>query len=432
MRDVIVVGGGLAGLVAALRLRRAGLHTTLVHMGRGGLQLGQGTIDVLGYRPSLVAHPLTELGEFCALEERRGGPTHPYNLLGVEPVRVGVGFLRELVGEAMAGDIETNVLLPTALGGLRPTTLYPASMAAGTVSLDPSDPGALHDGSRVVVVGIEQLKDFSCRLVAQNLATIELPGGGRLETRSASVSFPGRGTEADSNAVAIARALDRPERRRDFVAALGRLARRGETIAVPNVLGLTDETFTAIADGLGRPVFEIPLPPPGVAGMRLTDRLTDLARAYRVEMILGSRVIGAETGLGRIRSLRLGTAGHETDLEARYVLLAPGGFESGAIELDSYGRLHEPALGLPLAVPDAELLNDSWAGEQPIFRTGVATDCTMRVVEPATGEPVHENLYAAGGFLAGAQRWDEKSGEGIALASAVRAADSIIEQLKES
>ena len=35
------------------------------------------------------------------------------------------------------------------------------------------------------------------------------------------------------------------------------------------------------------------------------------------------------------------------------------------------------------------------------------------------------NLFAAGGVLAGAMRWSEKSGEGIAAASAVRAADAI-------
>ena len=33
----------------------------------------------------------------------------------------------------------------------------------------------------------------------------------------------------------------------------------------------------------------------------------------------------------------------------------------------------------------------------------------------------------AGGILAGATRWQEKSGEGIALASAVQAADSILQ-----
>ena len=52
----------------------------------------------------------------------------------------------------------------------------------------------------------------------------------------------------------------------------------------------------------------------------------------------------------------------------------------------------------------------------------------MRVVEPG-GAPVYDNLWAAGGVLAGAQRWSEKSGEGIALGSAVKAADAIAKEL---
>jgi glycerol-3-phosphate dehydrogenase subunit B len=63
--------------------------------------------------------------------------------------------------------------------------------------------------------------------------------------------------------------------------------------------------------------------------------------------------------------------------------------------------------------------------DQALFRVGVGVDASMRVVDPA-GHIPYSNLYAAGGILAGATRWTEKSGEGIALASAVAAADSIL------
>ena len=43
----------------------------------------------------------------------------------------------------------------------------------------------------------------------------------------------------------------------------------------------------------------------------------------------------------------------------------------------------------------------------------------------ADGAVVHTNLYVAGGIIAGSERWREKSGDGIAVATAVRAADHI-------
>ncbi|MDU0349108.1 FAD-dependent oxidoreductase, partial [Actinomyces sp. MRS3W] len=46
--DVVVIGAGISGYAAALRLRRAGATVTLVTKGMGGLALSPGTIDVLG------------------------------------------------------------------------------------------------------------------------------------------------------------------------------------------------------------------------------------------------------------------------------------------------------------------------------------------------------------------------------------------------
>lgn len=430
MKDVVVIGAGLAGIVAAIRMRQAGLSVALVHKGRGGLQLSQGTIDVLGYRPERVARPLEELPEFLAAQHRDSDIAHPYAKTGVEAIRTGVEYVSELVGDLLQGDVDTNVALPTALGALRPTALYQPSMADGAVSLDPAKPGALRAGSTVVVVGIQQFKDFAPELIAGNLARTELPGGGRLETRSAWVSFPARADEADSFGLNIARALDKPERREELANQLKELVRPGETIALPAVLGVDDPTaFADLRERVGAPIFEIPVPPPGVPGIRLNEALYNLAKKLRVETFLGSLVTGAEQADGELTAAIVGTAGRPLPIKAKAFVLAAGGFESGALELDSYQKLSETILGLPLAVPAGELINDAWAGQQPLFSVGVATDDAMVVVDPATGKPVYRNLWAAGGVLAGAQRWDEKDGDGIAVASAVRAADAIISHL---
>ena len=431
MRDVVVIGAGLSGLLAAIRLRRAGLAVTMVHKGRGVLQLGQGTIDLLGYRPDRVARPLDELDDFLAVQHRDNDITHPYAHIGVDAIREGAEYLAELLGEGfLMGDPAVNVALPTAIGALRPTALYQPSMAEGVISLDPATPGALHDGSKLVVVGIREFKDFTPELIAGNLERTELPAGGHLQARAAWVSFPARKGEVDSTGLNIARALDDPNRRGALVRQLKKLVEHGETIALPAVLGDEDPgAFADIRRQVGSPLFEIPVPPPSVPGMRLNDELIRHAKRERVEIILGSKVTGADATDGHLDAAVVGTSGHDTHLKARTFLLAAGGFESGTLELDSYQKLSETILGLPLAVPAGELINDTWAGQQPLFRAGVATNDDMVVVDPATGQPVHDNLWAAGGVLAGAQRWDEKTGDGIAVASAVRAADAIISNL---
>ena len=73
-----MIGAGLAGLSAALRLAQAGRPVTLVTKGAGGLGLSQGTIDILGYAPERVARPLDAVASVAS--------EHPYASLGADAI----------------------------------------------------------------------------------------------------------------------------------------------------------------------------------------------------------------------------------------------------------------------------------------------------------------------------------------------------------
>jgi glycerol-3-phosphate dehydrogenase subunit B len=413
MTRVVVIGAGLAGLVASIRLADAGARVALLNKGTGGLQLGQGTIDVLGYSPERVQRPLDELAGFA---DRH--PGHPYGLLDAALVGRSVDYLKELLGPGLVtGDPAVNLQLPTAVGAIRPTALASPSMTAG----------ACVDGAEFVIVGLRRLKDFYPELVAANLSRTDLPGGGRLRARPVVLDIPVREHEVDSSGLTYARALDEPDYRRRFAQAVKAVVGEGETVGLPAVLGLDDHgAWAEIAELIGAPVFEIPLPPPSVPGMRQNRALLARAKAAGVRVVPGSRVTGFRSSGGAVDSVQLATAGGDRDFVAEAFVLATGGFESGSLTADSYHNLHEAVFDLPLRRPEGPLVHgDYWGDPQPLFAVGVETDDTMLVRHPG-GDPVYTNLYAAGGILAGATRWQEKSGEGIAVASAVRAADSIL------
>ena len=126
---VVVVGAGMAGMVAALRLAGAGQRPVVVAKGIGCTQLSAGTVDVLGYAPEPVESPGDALPGFIATN-----PDHPYARLGVERVGESLRWLRGQ--EFMAGyegDLEANFRLPTALGVATPACLAPGTMTAGDV-----------------------------------------------------------------------------------------------------------------------------------------------------------------------------------------------------------------------------------------------------------------------------------------------------------
>lgn len=417
MSRVVVLGAGLAGLTAATRLASGGASVTLLSKGIGGLQLGQGTIDVLGYSPDRVTNPMLTLS---AVASSRAG--HPYATIGANAVRTGLEYLKALLGpELLVGDAGANYQLPTAVGAIRPTCLVPPSMVAGHADAN----------LKVVVVGLRRLKDFQPKLIAENLARTDLPGGGRLAARHVSIDVAARENEVDTSGLTYARAFDDPEFRSRFAAALRPLLAEGETVALPAVLGLNDLTaWSDLADKLGHEVFEIPLPPPSVPGMRLNQALLAKARAAGVRLVPGSRTVGFREADAVIKGVSVAAAGAPREFTADAFLLATGGFESGALDLDSFGVVTETTFGLPLTGVGSEPLvhGDFWGAEQPLFSVGVRVGPDMRVLD-AAGAAVHPNLYAAGGIIAGSSRWAEKSGDGIALGSAVLAADSILKEL---
>jgi glycerol-3-phosphate dehydrogenase subunit B len=415
--DVVVIGAGLAGLTAAVRLAEGGLRTTLVAQGVGATHLSPAVVDVLGYAPDLVESPAKALPRFVA-----DHPEHPYAHLPVEVLAQSLDWLRDHApGLGYVGSLDENLLLPTAVGVAKPSALVPAAMAGGD----------LRAGGRFVFVGLRAMKDFHPVYLAENLRQAKLPSGAVLEARAVQLSDPGR--EPDVNPLGYARLFERADFRRAVVAELGPLLEPGEVVGFPSVLGRDRhaEVRTELAAALGHEVFEVPSLPPSLSGIRLFETLRGAFRRAGGRLVLGPAATGVETGAdGAARTLVVrGAANRPAGFEAQWFVLATGGFASGAIELDSYGEVRETVMGLPVAgVPEVDRPRflPAYFGDHPMARAGITVDDRLRPVD-AGGRPVFDNVVAAGAVLGGAQPWREQSGNGLALATGFAAASQILE-----
>ena len=107
--DVVVVGAGVAGLTAAVRLAESGARVLVLAKGVGATHLAGATIDVLGYAPDRVERPLEALGGLPA--------GHPYGHVGADGIRAAVDWFKariaggSLPGYAYVGTAEENLLL---------------------------------------------------------------------------------------------------------------------------------------------------------------------------------------------------------------------------------------------------------------------------------------------------------------------------------
>jgi glycerol-3-phosphate dehydrogenase subunit B len=418
--DVIVVGTGLAGLSAAVRLAQDGARVVVLAKGIGATHLAGATIDVLGYDPARVESPSAALPRL--VEEQ---PGHPYARIGVAAVGEALAWLRVLVAAGpmpsygYEGGLEENLVLPTAVGAPKPTAMAPVTMLAGDLRAE---------ALRICIVGFRQLKDFHPMLCAENLAAAGVVG--RIEARGIELDLPVTG-RADVNAQGMAQQLDDPAVRGALVQQLAARLQGDERVGLPAVLGLRDPyaVWAELEHRLGRRVFEIPTLPPSVPGMRLYTILRAALRAAGGRQIIGPEVIGPLGSGPRLEGVRVRVGRREEIRPAGEVVLATGGFASGGLVLDSRWHVRDAALGLPLAgVPEdgAPRFVPRYFDDQPMSRAGIAVDDELRPVD-ASGEPVYENVRVVGASIAGAVPWKEKSGDGISLASGHRAASLILQ-----
>jgi len=229
---------------------------------------------------------------------------------------------------------------------------------------------------------------------------------------------------ADESSLGVARRFDDPAWRARFAAELAPALAADESVALPAVVGLRDPhgAWSDLQQRLGRAVFEIPTLPPSVPGMRMFEVLQAALRRARGRLVLGSEVVGSEREGRRVAAVRARAAGRDLRYDARWIVLATGGFASGAIELDSRWVTQERVLGLPLRGvpgPGESRFVSTYLEEQPMARVGVAVDAGLHAEDV-------DNVLVVGAALPGAAPWREGSGEGIALSSGYRAAEAVL------
>jgi glycerol-3-phosphate dehydrogenase subunit B len=407
--DRIVIGAGLAGLTAALRLADLGRRVLVIARGVGSTHLAPPTIDVLGFADEEVERPGQALSRLAAAH-----PGHPYSRLPAEVIAAGIEWFKaRLPTLGYRGGLEENFLLPTALGAAKPSAVVPETMVGGD----------LRGGGRFVFVGL-RLKDFYPSYLAENLTH-----GGRVEARAIELDPP-RGE--DGGTLGLARRFEQPAFRDWLVRELANRVEPDERVGFPAVLGLQQagKVWRELERRLERPVFEVPTLPPSVPGIRLFEALTAELRRAGGRVLIGQAVIGAETADGRVEGVVTQAAARPTTHRARSFVLASGGLAAGGIQIDSRGKVREDVFDLALAgLPAANgrpRFLPTYLDEQPLDRVGVAVDDRLRPTD-ADGRPRFENLHAAGATLAGAVPWREGSGNGISLATGY-AAGAILER----
>ena len=398
--DLIVIGTGLAGLTAARTAVATGAKVLITGRGMGALTLFGNTIDLLGAIP-----PGMDMAEGIA-PWIAAHPEHPYARTGWAGIESALADFRGLFPPpySFAAAGPGNALLPTGAGTMRPTYLIPVTMAAGA-AMTPAE---------TLIVGLRGFKDFQGDTVSLHL-----------KCRGAILSLPRYGLEG-LTAPALARLMDEPSFRERLGEALRQQMAGERFIGLPSVSGLRDTAgvLKTLEEITGARVFEIPMLPPSIPGMRVFHRFRAELIAKGATFLMGHLVSGTNVKEGRCEGITIQNPPLATEYRADRYILATGRFLGGGLWADME-RIVEPLFHLPVFQPGER---GKWFSEHffdpeahPIHRAGIVTDADLRPVDD-TGRVVLENVRAAGSILAHHQAIDEKSREGIDIATGYLAA----------
>ncbi len=417
--DVVVIGAGLSGLVAATRLAEAGAVVTLVAKGHARTHWGSGGLDIAA--PHGATTPSDGVARLAATE-------HPYSYL-IGDVAPSVAWLLEQLAAAglpYAGTLDTAIRrIPTAIGGTRRAAIVPAAQSA-----------ALRPWARdevLVVAGIAGYKDFWPGAIADSLGreSVWMGADRPASVRSVAVELADLGGRHNLNAMHLARRFDEGTTR---ASDIGRLTKaiekaaggRQGRVALPAVFGLDShaETWAELRARLPLEPFEVPLVPPSVPGVRLFRVLRERIRAAGGRVQIGEKVARIHIDAGRVVAVEMEAAVRSHTIRTEALVLATGGLVGGGLVATGDGRIVEPVLGLYVESPEHEmwLVPDALdpAGH-PVESAGVMTDQALRPIGPDHAVS-HANVHVAGGLLANQRAIRERCGDGVAIASGWRAA----------
>lgn len=415
-QEVLVIGGGLAGVTAALTATRAGARTRLLSHKQSTLRQASGLVDVLGYT-SDGEGPLVD--PFDALSALHS--SHPYERVGQEALEAGLALFDDVTDDQYRGEhTPTNALLPTCGGSIKPTARYPAGMAAGLAS----------DERDILLVGFERLPGLDAPLAAEQLEQTGLPAN----VRGVTIEFPVE-VSPEAKVTRFAHLLDQNSGpridnvRRALAERVATQLAGEKRVGFPAVLGLEShrEVCAELEGILSVDVFEVPTGPPSLPGIRLENRLYRALDEVGVLVETGNPVVGYESqrraseGPRSVDTVLVDRNGSQVPYEAEQYVLATGGLVGQGIDSDRSG-VREPIFDCHVPHPPDRYawFEDDAFGDHAFAQFGLAVDADLRVLD-SDGKPTFENLRAAGAILGNYDYAAEKSASGVSLATGYRA-----------
>lgn len=411
--DTVIIGGGLAGLVCGIRLQKAGKKCAIISAGQSAMHFSSGTFDLLGRMPdgTPVDNPLDAVGKL--------GNDHPYSIIGADDVASYASEVPEFLqncGLHVKGNPSSNSWRITPTGERKPAWL----------TLSDFTPLSSKDekiGNRALIVNILGYLDFNTKFLADSfekqgtvcrISSIKLEEMERL-----------RKNPSEMRSTNIARVMDRDGVWEKAAEQVKAMIKDEDVVVLPAVFGLKNEnTVGLMREKIGVKTVFVATMPPSVPGIRSQMTLKAEFEKIGGRFFLGDNVLEADFNEdGSVRSIATSNF-DDIRVYADDFVLATGSFFSKGL-IATPDKIYEPVFGADLTYAEKRegWFDRNFWKRQDYISFGAKVSGTLNAF--IDGKEV-SNLYAIGSLLGGANTLYEGCGGGVAIISALKAADIIL------
>ncbi len=413
--DTVIIGGGLSGLVCGIKLQKAGKKCAIISAGQSAMHFSSGTFDLLGRMPdgSPVENPLEAIRKLDA--------DHPYSVIGAEKVAFYAAEAPTFFGNCgikVNGSAETNSWRITPTGERKP-----AWLTLGDFTSLSSENGKI--GNKALIVNILGYLDFNTKFLADSFekqGTVCRISSVKLEEMERLRKNP-----SEMRATNIARVMDRGGVWEKAAAQIKAMIKDEDVVILPAVFGLKDaETVDKMRESIGVKTVFVATMPPSVPGIRSQMSLKAEFEKAGGRFFLGDTVLEADfNDDGTVKSIATSNFGDIRVYADNFVLASGSFFSKGLIATPE--KVYEPVFGIDLTFAEKRenwFDRNFWNKQNYIsFGAKVSQNLNAHVKGTAIS-----NLYAIGSLIGGCNALYEGCGGGVAIISALAAADDILQK----
>lgn len=402
----IIIGGGLSGLVAGIKLAENGQKCLIISAGQSTLHFSSGSFGLIS-DSSLC--PAQRMQSLCS--------NHPYSKIGTSHALQLAGDASSLfqsAGISLKGDASKNHFRITPIGVTKQAWLTLDELATMTDCKNVP-------WKKVVLINVKGFLDFNHSFIAAGLSKLGI------DVTMAEISTPEteslRTSPTEMRATNLAKQL-----RNDALLALASqinsVAGNADAILFPAIIGCNDDkAVSQLKELVEKPIQFIATLPPSQPGVRIQALLRRRFEQLGGTFLSGNTVSGGE--LAGDKMLCVHCENHnELKLEADNFILATGSFISNGL-IATQNRIVEPAFGFDVDFSDnrTDWCSPNLFDTQNYMSYGVSTDADFHVKKDGT---IISNVYAIGNVLSGANTIKEGSDGGVQILTALCVAQKLI------